>query len=65
MDISLFDNKIADLKEEYTNITQQQRTKLVELQNKIDSLESSTGAGTSGKKEESIIYFAVCKNNRF
>ena len=39
MDISLFDNKIADLKEEYTNITQQQRTKLVELQNKIDYLE--------------------------
>ena len=39
MDISLIDNKIADLKEEYTNITQQQRTKLVELQNKIDSLE--------------------------
>ena len=42
MDISLIDNKIADLKEEYTNITQQQRTKLVELQNKVDSLEFDT-----------------------
>ena len=64
MDISLIDHKLS---QQYTNITQQQRTKLVELQNKIDSLESSInlGAGTSGKKAESIIYFAVCKINHF